>query len=255
MSQMSFSCTALQGVNKVGVLKPDTDGYYTVVLGALDFQNSYGAVYPEAPAKELFKQSSSFMRRVKNAQCRGEYGHPKREPGMSDQDFIRRVLTIEETRVCVHIADCWIDYTSVKGPGGTPCIAIIGKVRPTGPHGPTLEAQFANPKENVAFSIRSLTDDRWIGGRLHKFLTEIVCWDYVNEPGLSVATKYNSPALEAISQDHVVTEASLLAVKRNITLAGNVGFESGLQIIDAAIAHLSSRRNTARSTRTPSSGW
>ena len=30
----SYSCTALVGSNKTGVLKPDADGYYTVVLGA-----------------------------------------------------------------------------------------------------------------------------------------------------------------------------------------------------------------------------
>ena len=72
-----YSCTALAGTNKVGKLRADENGYREMVLGAYDFDNSAGAVYPFESAQSLFKSSSSLMRRIANGQCRGEYGHPK----------------------------------------------------------------------------------------------------------------------------------------------------------------------------------
>ena len=54
---INYSCTALVGSNKSGVLKPDADGYYTVVLGALNFFNSAGHYYPLEPAEKLFADS------------------------------------------------------------------------------------------------------------------------------------------------------------------------------------------------------
>ena len=37
-----------------------------------------------------------------------------------------------------------------------------------------------------------------VGGKLTKALVTIITWDYVGEPGLDVATKWNSPALEEL---------------------------------------------------------
>ena len=56
MSQRAtFSCTSLMGTNKAGVLKPDENGYYTVVLGALDVYNSAGDFYPLNRLKNYLK--------------------------------------------------------------------------------------------------------------------------------------------------------------------------------------------------------
>lgn len=195
----SLSCTALVGTNKAGTLKPDADGYYQVVLGALDVYNNTGAFYPEATARQLFQASSSLMRRIASGNLRGEYGHPTPEPGMSMDAFVARVRRIDEDRICMHIRKVWIDY-SFKNLKGQPIIAILGEIRPSGPRGPALKDQLENRFEDVCFSIRSLTHDFNSGGRLTKNFKMIVTWDYVNEPGLDVARKWNSPAMESLKE-------------------------------------------------------
>lgn len=216
MNRMVLGCTALRGSNKAGILRPDDKGYYEVVLGALDFQNSYGAVYPQAPAREMFKEGSGFMRRLRAGYCRGEYGHPKMEPGMTDRDYLRRILTIEETRISHHHRDVWIDVERVKHQG-RPVISIMGNVKPAGPYGQHLQASLDNPDENVAFSIRSLTDDYMVRGQLKKNLREVVGWDFVVEPGLAPANKYQAPSLESMFQDFTMSRDTIaeLAEERN----------------------------------------
>lgn len=222
----TFGCTALQGTNKSGNLKPDADGYYEVVLGALNFYNSAGAFYTyEGSAREIFKASSSFMRRVANGNLRGEYGHPRRQPGMSVNDYVMRLLDIEEAKISHHIKEVRVDSTSVKDKNGNPCIAIIGKVKPCGPMGPALEKQLQNKSENVCFSIRALTTDEFISGRLNKEIRQIVTWDYVNEPGISVANKYASPALEALGEQRV-TPNLLHEVRKYQMLQQTVALEN-----------------------------
>lgn len=196
MSGFSLSCTALLGTNKGGTLKPDADGYYNdIVLGALDVFNAGGAFYPEATARHLFQESSSLMRRIASGNLRGEYGHPRQQPGQTIDQFVARVRDIYEPNVCMHIRSVRVDYT-FKNLQGQPVIAILGSVRPSGPRGPALKEQLENPHEDVCFSIRSLTHDTLGNGRVNKNFKLIVTWDYVNEPGLDVARKWNSPSLE-----------------------------------------------------------
>lgn len=198
MSSFHVGCTALIGLNKSGHLKPDEDGYYTVVLGALNFRNSVGEIYTERSARAIFEQSSSFMRRMRAGYCRGEYGHPKRAQ-MTDDEWLVRIMTTYEDRVCMHISEVWIDMDSVKY-RGAPVVAIMGKIKPSGPYGAVLKESLDNPKENVAFSVRSLTDNYYEAGIVHKDFARIEGWDFVIEPGLAPANKYANPGLES----HVV---------------------------------------------------
>lgn len=220
----TYVCTALAGTNKAGVLKPDRDGYYTVVLGALDVYNSAGAFYPWESAKQVFKDSSSLMRRIANGACRAEYGHPKRLPGMSMRDFIERILQIYEENVCAHIRKVWVTYDQVKDKNGRPVIAVLGEVLPCGPRGEALRASLENPSENVCFSVRSLTDDVRIGGVIHKNIRTIVTWDYVNEPGIAVANKFSAPSLENL--DEMAVTAANLGSIRDYQESSGVSMES-----------------------------
>lgn len=222
----TYNCTALVGTNKAGLLKPDEDGYYTVVLGALNVYNSAGAFYPYESAKQIFKESSSLMRRIANGTLRGEYGHPKKLPGMSMRDFVNRILEIHEENVSHHIKEVTIDYSSVKDKDGRPVIAIIGKIKPCGPMGKYLKESLDNPNENVCFSIRSLTQDVRVGGVIHKNLRTIVSWDYVNEPGISTAMKWHSPALESIDNEVYIT-ATCLGSVRDLQKAAGISMENG----------------------------
>ena len=145
---------------------------------------------------------------------RGEYGHPRYQPGMTMDDFVNRVRDIYEPHVCMHIRKVTVDYTTYRNAQGQPVITIIGEVKPSGPMGPALKEQFENKHEDVCFSIRSLTNDEFSMGRVNKHIKLIVTWDYVNEPGLANAHKWNAPGLESYKEDDmkiVVGEAASLS--------------------------------------------
>ena len=203
------------GSNKAGVLKPDKNGYYDLVLGAFDFKNSAGENYPYTSAKHLFKTSSSLMRRINNGHCRGELGHPVREPGMSYRDYIERILDIREEKVSHHIKALKVDTQAIRDSTQKPVIAVIGKVKPSGPYGDVLKQSLDNPDENVAFSLRSLVSQGLENGIVQKHIKTLITYDYVNEGGISVANKYQSPGLEKLEEEYPVTEPMLDSIKNN----------------------------------------
>ena len=263
MNGFSLSCTALLGTNKAGTLKCDADGYYKVVLGALDVFNSAGAYYPESSARHLFQQSASLMRRIASGNLRGEYGHPRKEPGMSMDDFVNRVRDIYEPNVCMHIRKVEVDYVSFKNDRGQPMIVILGEVRPSGPMGPALKEQFENKHEDVCFSIRSLTHDEFSYGRVNKHLKLIVTWDYVNEPGLAIAHKWNAPGLEshvdANTKDltvslteQIILPGQLLAMSRKRQASGaSMESDAGISL-ESLIEVMTTDTQTKRPV---SAGW
>lgn len=228
MSNYSYSCTALNGKNKVGTLKPDGNGYYDVVLGAVNVYNSRGEFYSAEPAVKLMEDGGILQRRWKNGNLRSEYGHPKFLPGMSKKDFLFRIMDTWEQCVCAHIKKVELDDSgSVKDEAGNSVIAFRGRIIPSGPFGDVLRRQLDNPDENVCFSIRSITDDVMEpSGRVVKRLREIYTWDYVNEPGISSAMKWNSPSLESLQEVQFRGEHLILA--SNMAKELGMGFESSL---------------------------
>lgn len=202
--EVRFGVTALAGTGKQGILRPNSDGSYTMPVGGLDVYNSIGQYYPYSDAEALFTDSSSLMRRIANGALRGEYGHPKPLPGWSDEDFASRVMDIEETMVCCIFTKIWLDFDNYKDKDGRKIIAIMANIKPSGPYGPALKASFESADENVCFSIRSFTDDYNDRGIRKRALKHIVTWDYVNEPGIANASKFRAPGLESYTDPHTV---------------------------------------------------
>ena len=225
-SSINFTCTALNGTGKQGRLPKDSDGYYTTPVGALNAFNSTGDFYPYDAAKELFNESSSFMRRVNTGCLKSELGHPKPLPQQAMESFANRVMCIEETRVCGHFSQIWLDFNSVKDETGRPVVAIMAKVAPSGPFASALEKSLENIKEDVCFSIRAFTEDVPIAGVKHRMLRQIVTFDNVVEPGISVARKFRSPTLESYN-DKVFTKEDI--VKSAIPDGNGIVMESTKQ--------------------------
>lgn len=217
-----FECTALKGTNKVGVVKADNDGYYTMVIGALDFYNSRGQYYTYAGAQKLFEESSPFMRRVREGSLYGECGHP-RQDGMNNRDFMNRIMDVRENNIACHFRRVYLDNKSVKGPDGRNAIAIMAEVKPAGPMGQALKEALENPSQNVCFSIRSLTQDEMVRGTVHKNLRTIMTFDWVAEPGISIARKWSSPSLESLTECHTTFNDMLMVSRESV---GSVGMES-----------------------------
>lgn len=209
MSVVKFTETVFTENGKKGILTPDSDGYYTVVVGALNTLNSAGEFYTAEGAIDLFQQSSQLMRRIKNGALYSELGHPKRLPGMSLDDFYCRVISIEETNICGHFSEVTLDLDfGKKNPklNAPDMIAVIAKVKPAGAKANALQIALDNPKQNAAFSVRGLTDNNNRGGRTERRLTNIISWDFVGEAGIAVADKYMAPGLES----HLATESRMM---------------------------------------------
>lgn len=206
---IKFTATKLAGTGKQGILRPDADGYYEMVVGGLNILNSAGEYYLLAGARWLFDKSSIFQRRVANGCLKAETGHPKMENGMTYKQYVSRIFSIEETNVCAHFKEIWLDesYGSKNPALGNPTMtAIMAKVKPTGPKGAGLESALNNPHENVCFSIRAVTKDHYERGQCYRVLDNIVTFDWVTEPGISIATKWSSPALESMVNEVLVED-------------------------------------------------
>lgn len=250
MEQVVYNCTSLAGSNKVGNIKPDCNGYYKVVLGAFDFKNSCGENYPFKSAKHLFDSSSSLMRRLRNGQCNGELGHPKKLPGMSYKDYIQRILEVREENVSHHIRSVIVDNSSIKDEFGKNVIAVIGEVKPSGPHGAILKESMENPSENVAFSVRSLVSQSMENGVMQKHMKVLITWDRVNEPGISVANKYESPSLEVIAPEYHITRDSLDIIDSDLEEIGNEEKRADIRMIKTALGW-----DKVEVISLPSMGW
>lgn len=207
-----FTCTALAGTGKRGILTPDAQGYYRQPIGGLNIFNAAGEYYPYEPARQLFSSSGPLMRRISTGCLKSEYGHPKRLPGQNDDQFANRILTIDEKGVCAHIRKFELDFDNFKDDIGKPIVAIVAEIKPAGPYMAALEASFKNPDEDVCFSIRAFTEDAWVRSVKHRTLVEVVTWDYVNEPGIGISRKYRASALESMAEQTFTRENMVKAL-------------------------------------------
>lgn len=217
---VTVGCAMLAGTNKRGILPADASGYYTLVVGSYGTQNSAGMFYDEASGVAMFEPNSSLMRRLKKGVLFMEFKHPEpyqdlllngqvvRKP-MSEAEYLMRIRQIDDNRVCAHIRN----LTIVPGTNeqGQPVKMVVAEAKPFGPFGSVFKESLDNPNINTYCSVRSITqDDNYRG---IKYTREISTWDFVGEGGIFTANKYNSPALEAFSEE----ERRIIIPERTIT--------------------------------------
>lgn len=246
MRKFTLECTALNGLNKVGKLKPDENGYYQVVLGGFDIPNPNGDVYPYKAAAHLFEESSTLMRNITSGNMYGEWGHPKRQPGQTLSNYVKRCSIIDEANIAFHIKKIEINQSDVKDDNGNNVVTVIGWVKGVGKHADAFNDMLSNPDQNVCFSIRAATEDvPNSSGKLNRNLVSIVTWDFVVYPGLKVAMKYKSPALECADSRVSVSEFDLMEARTEMLRAGMaMENDSSLGMIKECLAHKSVVRKT-----------
>lgn len=189
-----YAATSLSGANPSKYLTTDSRGYTKVILGAFNMPNKSGIVYPFLPQVEkLFQPGSAFHNKLLARELKGECGHPL-PYGMTLQQFLLRLQKIEPTLVAVHINE--LELVETKTDKGLPIILVWGWVIGSGPYGPSLDKQLANKEENVAFSLRSLTDPVMIDGRMCKVVWDMITYDLVSSGGIIYAEKSNSIMLD-----------------------------------------------------------
>ncbi len=226
MNTLRFTCTSLVGKNKAGHLPRDENGCFEICVGGLNVFNAARQYYPYEAAKEIFDASSSFMRRVNRGVLRAEWGHPKRDR-MTDQEFIQRILNIDERYECGTHREIYLDFDRMMDDAGRPVIAIMSKFMPGGPYGQALEKRLTDKGENVCFSIRSFTEDGVTRtGIIERKIRQVITFDYVNEPGIIHAEKYRSPGLEQYDDEETALHRSDFISAYKNRVPGLVALES-----------------------------
>ena len=196
-----------------GTLQKDKDGYYKVRLGAFNVFNSQGSFYIAEGVREIIENENSvFYRRLKKGYLTGEMGHPRMKPGMSIQEFMQRNGRMDPDNTAFHVKDVTIQETDEKvesmGNYGTVLI-VEGWIKPAGPKGPYLQEALDNPHYNVAFSVRSISTDTVVNGITIKKTKAILGWDWVDEPGINNANKFDSINKKVINTESLNTTIDL----------------------------------------------
>lgn len=254
MSQAVYSCDALRGTGKSGILVPDKDGYYDCVIGAFDYCNSKNIFYDFGAVKEIFEASSDLMRRIQRGVLHGECGHPRRRPGESEAEFFHRCLDIYEPNISHHFREVWIDRDSIKTPDGRPIVSVRSWLKPAGVCGPALEKAMGNGPQNVCFSVRSFADEKRKGMSVTRLIRILVTWDWVMEGGVDIASKYMSPAMESLESDIYITDYMLSEIGRIENSMGKRAFESGA-VAAAELIRSMTRTNIVGGVRPGSTRW
>lgn len=227
---IKYACTALVGTNKTGILKPDENGYYKLIVGALNFTNSAGIYYDYEGSRNVFEQSSSFMRRIQDGCLYSEEDHPQWLGNMSVEDYVMRIKRIEPKNICAHIREVEVVKENT-GEYGKPVYVIYAWIKPDRERGQYLKEALDNPDQNVCFSLRSLVDEKIVAGVRTRLITDLITFDWVVEPGISKAKKYNAPGLEAydtMERSEMIIPLSAIetAIAKSKMSAAKFGLES-----------------------------
>ena len=124
--KVTYGNTVLKGINKAGNLKPDENGYYTVVLGAIGVMNS-GVNVTQILKRLVTRLTVAAAYRGLAKDCFVVVCSP-RSCCLSQHDH-DVVFIDEEDRICMHIADVWLEEIEHEGKKLT---GILGRIRPTG---------------------------------------------------------------------------------------------------------------------------
>lgn len=229
---LRFGCNLLQGTSKQGIIKPDADGYYYLCLGALNYFNGGGQYYSYEGSLKAFQKGSRFYRAITGANLYSERDHPEKG-SLSLEQYVARIRKVDPANLCAHIRE--IEFKAIgkaKGVGDN-IMGIYGWVKPFGPHAADLKAALENPNQNVCFSVRSTIDVRThptMGSTQIRDILECITFDWVLEPGINLAHKYGSPALESLTEggdDGIEVPAAILRqFVEKVETTGAYGLES-----------------------------
>ena len=189
---LRYNCVALAGVNRPAEYKRDENGYYYVLLAALNVYNSDNIFYLYNESKHVFERSNIFMRKMASGKLWGERDHPPYVPGMSEAEGVDRNEWIEITNTAMHIRDIDVIPTE-EMVDGLPVVEIWGWINPDGcEHGDKLKVALDNPDMNVCFSLRAVVREGIINGRKCRRIDRLVTVDWVIEDGLKICNKYSA---------------------------------------------------------------
>src|SRR5690606_3593185 len=123
---VEYTNVALATTGKNGVLKKLDGNYYEIILGAFGAFGNGGWLYDERTAMNYLYNNHEFRNLIQRGQLRSEWGHPRRQPGMTDMEWIQRIHEIYEPNWSSHIRTVRTSFDTVKDERGRAVVAIIG---------------------------------------------------------------------------------------------------------------------------------
>lgn len=213
MSTYIFTYTRSDLLNK----RIEKDGdWYKVNLGAVNAFNAHGALYLEEGIRELlYNPESRLAQKIENGYLFGEMEHPVLPPNLTSEQAFARVSYLNPERKSHHIKSIELINTGVpvgKGFSGN-VLQIVGWVMPMGPYGPLLKEQLDNPEVNTAFSIRCFSQTTRVGHTEVRKIQSIVTFDWVTEPGIPTANKFDTQRVSMESRNPVILNTYELPYK------------------------------------------
>jgi len=237
MSTIVFSSIAAKHTGPLTPIERDSEGYYKLIAGGLNVHNSAGAFYVFNDAVQtLFKPGSMLMTRVSRGGLYAELAHPSPLPGQSTNDYIRRILKIDDGNTALHIKSVELEELN-QTEGNGKVIRTWCWVKPHGPHKQVAEDKLNNPNINVCLSIRALSKDQYINGKLVKQLSNIVTWDLVTLPGIKQASSFTAVGLESLDMLSIDMgdKESLIETKEDLTNGLQTSLEEDKPCLESVI--------------------
>jgi hypothetical protein len=176
---------------KLGAIRPDEDGYYTIPLAVLGTPTDNRTYYEVDEFVGQMTSPTSFINRcLTDGKLFGEYGHPMISLLPSDQQ-LPRLMQIDEKQVSHHIKKIWTGEKLESGGR-----IIYGLIKPKGPYGAHLRDSLDDSCVNTSFSLRSIAVSTESGGLIRRKIRNLVTFDFVNAGGYNEASKRYAPATE-----------------------------------------------------------
>lgn len=253
MAQLRFSNLLMANTGKSGEMVPDADGYYDVALCSFNIHSKMGDYFSMEGVEKLFEAEADLMKRCRAGSLYIENGHPYQLLGQSDSDYFMRVMTIQEDRFCGHIRELYIDWDFGKNnphicPGET--VVIRGLVKPYGEHKAVLEEAFKNRHQNLAFSVRGLSDlvESRSGNRT-RYMTSIVTFDFVGDPAMGLADRHTSLSLLSgsaeVLSDKIIDPSMFASLKAKASSSTITLQSSTRQVLEETMRVYESRQTKA----------
>jgi hypothetical protein len=225
MPTVTYAPTDLLTLNKSGKMKPNANGEYAVALGALNVFNSTGAFYPLEYSDRQFRESSNFIRNIKAGTLYSEYKHPDLSMYKTRKERLERYISLDSDRFSNTLSEVTLDDTIAKkiARKDVPkdAVMIIGYIKPHGPYEKYVEDMIANPRQNLCYSIRCLTEDKRVNGVLIKPIRFVITFDLVYHGGIALAKKHMHPSMETIDE---YSAAEALEILQDIDFNEETGF-------------------------------
>lgn len=211
MGQCHFGNIILPKSGKNGILKPDSEGYYTLNGGGFNIPNRNGITYSfNDYIATCMGDDSDFARRLKRGEVQGEMGHPPRfYLKMVDGKVVRhdiatifewilRLRTIDQDRVCMLISDVFFKWENENSK--TSPLYVDYRVKPFGVFGHLFKDHLDTPSANTSISIRTVISPTTAFDKFRN----VEYWtgsDWVPEPGMDKANKWSSAGCEGLNLD------------------------------------------------------